>query len=164
MRQSPLVGYNNNVKHKGQLFHIQTEDSGFSHPHVITHLFMDGGRILKSIKTSYAEHVGTEKVSDFIRTLMKDQHKGMLLRLRAGEFDSALGDATPAPAPTSVRFSELPPMPPLPKRAAAKTAEAGRYAATEPAVPFAPEVSIPKDRGRSLDEIILGYLSEDLEG
>jgi hypothetical protein len=25
---SPLLGYNNNVRHKGKVFHIQTEDSG----------------------------------------------------------------------------------------------------------------------------------------
>ena len=57
---SPLLGYNNNIRHKNRVFHIQTEDSGVRHPHVITHLFMDGGRILKSVKTSYAEHVGAE--------------------------------------------------------------------------------------------------------
>ena len=49
--QSPLLGYNNNVRHKNRVFHIQTEDSGVNHPHIITHLFMDGGRILKSVKT-----------------------------------------------------------------------------------------------------------------
>jgi len=61
---SPLLGYNNNVRHKNRVFHIQTEDSGIKHPHIITHLFMDGGRILKSLKTSYAEHVGVEGMSD----------------------------------------------------------------------------------------------------
>src|SRR5436853_3548334 len=44
------VGFNNNVKYKGQVFHIQTEDSGLDKPHVITHLFADGGRIIKSHK------------------------------------------------------------------------------------------------------------------
>ena len=51
---SPLLGYNNNVRHKNRVFHIQTENSSVKHPHIITHLFMDGGRILKSVKTSYA--------------------------------------------------------------------------------------------------------------
>jgi hypothetical protein len=46
------------------MFHIQTEDSGIRHPHVITHLFADGGRILKTTKTSYAEHIGQERLSD----------------------------------------------------------------------------------------------------
>jgi hypothetical protein len=85
--QSPLLGFNNNVRHKGRLFHIQTEDSGIRHPHVITHLFMDGGRILKTIKTSYAEHVGNDRLADVVRELMKAQHKTMFIALRDGQFD-----------------------------------------------------------------------------
>jgi len=99
---SPLLGYNNNIRHKNRVFHIQTEDSGVRHPHVITHLFMDGGRILKSVKTSYAEHLGADKMADMVRKMMKDQHKGMLIALRDGQFDTVIegGDA-PKPAPSS---------------------------------------------------------------
>ncbi|MET0592287.1 MAG: hypothetical protein ABW133_06285 [Polyangiaceae bacterium] len=97
MTQSPLLGFNNNVKHRGRLFHIQTEDSGVRHPHVITHLFMDGGRILKTIKTSYAEHVGSDKMQTIVRDLMKEQHKMMFIALRDGQFDHAL-DSVPPPS------------------------------------------------------------------
>jgi hypothetical protein len=95
--QSPLLGFNNNVKHRGRLFHIQTEDSGVRHPHVITHLFMDGGRILKSVKTSYAQHVGSDRLSEVVRGLMKEQHKMMFIALRDGQFDYVLdpGDEPP---------------------------------------------------------------------
>src|SRR6185436_17941 len=96
--QSPLLGYNNNVRHKGRVFHIQTEDSGVNHPHIITHLFMDGGRILKSVKKSYAEHVGIDNMSEIVRGLMKDQHKAMFIALRDGQFDHLVeGAAAPAP-------------------------------------------------------------------
>jgi len=84
---SPLLGYNNNVRHKNRMFHVQTEDSGVKHPHIITHLFMDGGRILKSVKKSYAEHVGTDGMSDVVRNMMKEQHKEMLIALRDGQYD-----------------------------------------------------------------------------
>jgi hypothetical protein len=97
MTQSPLLGFNNNVKHRGKLFHIQTEDSGIRHPHVITHLFMDGGRILKTIKTSYAEHLGSDKLQQVVRELMKEQHKMMFIALRDGQFDHAL-DSVPPPS------------------------------------------------------------------
>src|SRR6185503_18693456 len=97
MTQSPLLGFNNNVKHRGRLFHIQTEDSGVRHPHVITHLFMDGGRILKTVKTSYAEHVGSEKLAQVVRDLMKEQHKMMFIALRDGQFDHVL-DSVPPPS------------------------------------------------------------------
>jgi len=98
---SPLLGYNNNIRHKNRVFHVQTEDSGVRHPHIITHLFMDGGRILKSVKTSYAEHLGAERMADLVRKMMKDQHKGMLIALRDGQFDTVIdgGDASMKPAP-----------------------------------------------------------------
>lgn len=87
---SPLLGFNSNVKHRGRAFHIQTEDSGVKHPHVITHLFADGGRILKSLKTSYAEKLDSESLAEHVRELMKRQHKAMFLALRDGQFDGAI--------------------------------------------------------------------------
>jgi hypothetical protein len=110
--QSPLLGYNNNVRHKGKVFHIQTEDSGVQHPHVITHLFMDGGRILKSIKKSYAEHVGSDSMSDTVRALMKEQHKGMLISLRDGAFDHLLDPKAAAKAPAPLPSQTIPAAPP----------------------------------------------------
>jgi hypothetical protein len=105
--QSPLLGYNNNVRHKGRVFHIQTEDSGVGKPHVITHLFMDGGRILKSVKKSYAEHVAQDDLNEFVRELMKAQHKAMFVALRDGEFD-AMFDAGKKPASTPKLSSDAP--------------------------------------------------------
>jgi hypothetical protein len=92
---SPLLGYNNNIRHKDRVFHVQTEDSGVRHPHIITHLFMDGGRILKSVKTSYVDQLGAEKMADVVQRMMKDQHKAMLVALRAGEYDHIV-EASPA--------------------------------------------------------------------
>ncbi|CAN5681027.1 hypothetical protein BH09MYX1_BH09MYX1_19650 [soil metagenome] len=100
---SPLLGYNNNVRHKNRVFHIQTEDSGVKHPHIITHLFMDGGRILKSVKTSYKDHLEAEKLQDFVKQLMKDQHKAMFKALRDGQFDKLLEDAGSQPNLAAVK-------------------------------------------------------------
>ncbi len=83
----PLLGYNNNVPYKGAVYHVQTEDSGSRRPHVITHLFADGGRIVKTKKTSYAKFVGAESHAERVRTLMRNQHKEMVLKLRGGKFD-----------------------------------------------------------------------------
>src|SRR5512132_3198122 len=90
---SPLLGFNNNVRHKGRVFHIQTEDSGVRHPHVITHLFADGGRILKSTKTSYTEHLGQTSMAETVRAMMQEQHKAMFIALRDGQFDHLFEDA-----------------------------------------------------------------------
>ncbi len=115
---SPLLGYNNNVRHHDRVFHIQTEDSGLKRPHVMTHLFMDGGRILKSVKTSYADRVEDERVVDYVRQLMKEQHKAMFVALRDGHFDALVdgalagGSARPSsPEPPPVGGVALPPPP-----------------------------------------------------
>lgn len=89
---SPLLGFNNNVRHKGRVFHIQTEDSGVRHPHIITHLFADGGRILKTTKTSYAEFLDSANMGEVVRQMMQDQHKAMFMALRDGQFDHLLED------------------------------------------------------------------------
>jgi hypothetical protein len=92
---------------------VQTEDSGIGHPHVITHLFMDGGRILKSSKTSYAEHVGADGMRETVKGMMKEQHKAMLIALRDGQFDALLDGGKPAtaPSPSQPSFDAPPPEP-----------------------------------------------------
>jgi hypothetical protein len=84
------VGFNNNVKYRNQTFHIQTEDSGLDKPHVITHLFADGGRIIKSHKRIYADQVRRPDVAAYVRQLMKGQQLEMALALREGRFDSVI--------------------------------------------------------------------------
>lgn len=235
MRQgpSPLVGYNTNVRHKGKLYHIQTEDSGVNHPHVITHLFADGGRIIASRKTGYAEHLGAKDLQGVVKKLMQEQHKSMFIELRDCVYDDDPAPLAPAPAEeapstgvnhapssaqrapapamdraasTSVASGPVPPAsakraPPPPPPAASRpiskpldidalerAAEAriaespvtrsrneprrgvGRYQQTLPAQPK--HVSRPPPaasifggealRGKSLDEVILSYLSDDV--
>ncbi|MBX3189049.1 MAG: FHA domain-containing protein [Labilithrix sp.] len=84
------VGFNNNVKYGGNVFHIQTEDSGLDRPHIITHLFADGGRIIKSHKRSYANDVKRDDIAMFVRALMKGQHMEMAIMLREGRFDDVI--------------------------------------------------------------------------
>src|ERR1051326_2938636 len=40
--RSPLLGYNHNVKYRGRIFHVQTEDSGPANPRLFTHLYYEG--------------------------------------------------------------------------------------------------------------------------
>jgi len=123
----PLLGFNNNVRHKGRIFHIQTEDSGVKHPRIVTHLFADGGRIIKTTRTDYAEHLGRDDMAEVVRAMMKEQHKAMFISLRAGELDTLLhtGAAGPAvahDASTSAKAADAraaTPEPPLADGAAA---------------------------------------------
>jgi FHA domain-containing protein len=85
------IGFNNNIRAKDQVFHIQTEDSGLNNPHVITHLFADGGRVIKSHKRIYASSIDTEPdIGAYVRQLMKAQHLEMVFALRDGRFDDIL--------------------------------------------------------------------------
>jgi hypothetical protein len=96
----PLLGFNNNVRHHGRIFHIQTEDSGIKHARIVTHLFADGGRIVNSTRTDYAEHLGQPDMHEVLRRIMREQHKAMFIRLRAGELDSLIESACgPPPTP-----------------------------------------------------------------
>jgi FHA domain len=84
------MGFNNNIKFKERVFHVQTEDSGLDQPHVITQLFADGGRVIKGHKRDYHDHVSRPDVAEYVRTLMKAQHLEMVLLLREGRFDPVI--------------------------------------------------------------------------
>jgi hypothetical protein len=145
---SPLLGYNNNVRHKGKVFHIQTEDSGVKYGHIITHLFMDGGRILKSVKTSYSEYVGTDRMSEVVREMMKQQHKAMFIALRDGKFDAIIDGTIDPSQSTQMLAPSLVPGP-------TATATAPRPAtASTSAMSFVPQpVAGPGKDGRTASAI-----------
>jgi len=140
-----VVGFNHNVMYKGEVFHIQTEDSGLANPHIITLLYR-GGTILASKKTSYADIIKIESLDQVVEELMKEQHKEMLRGLKAGQFDErAFG---PRPATSQAPAGEQN------KPAATPTA------AAPPEPPPLPRPASRDDArsGQSLDEVILDYL------
>ena len=158
-----LTGFNTNVRHRGVLFHVQSEDSGRAHPHVITHLY-HGGTILFSEKSSYADVVDAADLPARVRELMEAQHRAVLSRLRTGDFDDNIrerlgavleeGDTRSSTRPTATAPLEEQTVPPAPRAAAPQRppdpeAEAAR--------PFGESVVSAKP----LDEVILDYLVEN---
>ena len=154
-----LPGFNTNVRHRGVLFHVQSEDSGRAHPHVITHLY-HGGTILFSEKSSYAEQVGAADLPARVRELMESQHRAVLARLRSGDFDESirerlgpLMDESVAARPTDTApLDERGEPPPAPA-----AQPAGEELPQEPARSFGESVVSAKP----LDEVILDYLVEN---
>ena len=102
----PVLGFNNNVRHRGRVFHIQTEDSGAKSPRIVTHLFADGGRIIKTARIDYSEHVGGVDLAQTVRQLMKAQHKAMFSVLKSGELDALLESAC-GPLPLAAPAAEV---------------------------------------------------------
>jgi hypothetical protein len=84
-KRSPILGYNHNVRYRGLVFHVQTEDSGVASPHLFTHLFHHGV-IVSTRKLDY--DAGSAEES--IRSLMQAQHKAVLKDLRRGAFDDKI--------------------------------------------------------------------------
>ena len=172
--EKAVTGFNHNIKHKGKVYHVQTEDSGVNNPHIITHLFV-GGNILASKKTSYADIRNAENLAEVVRELMEEQHKEMLRNLINGVYDSfdtasrhyqpgqlataedaskvklQPGQSMSRPAPTP------PPSAPLPPEVLA--------ARSLPSQPRINEVGVETLFGedliseKSLDEVILSYLA-----
>jgi len=173
-----VTGFNHNIKHKGKVYHVQTEDSGVNNPHIITHLFV-GGNILASKKTSYADIVTAENLPEVVRELMEEQHKEMLRNLINGVYDTyenAGGAAAKHYQPGQLGTAEdaaaakLQPGVSAKKPAPARPASLPPEVAAARAMPVAPkinEVGVETLFGedliseKSLDEVILSYLAGD---
>ncbi len=169
-----VVGFNHNIKHKGKMYHIQTEDSGLENPHIITHLFV-GGNILASKKTSYADIVGAENLAQVVRELMEEQHKEMLRNLINGVYDDidvAYAQQAQAYQPGQIhadgRRVELKAGVAMPSRAGPRELPPEVLAAQQEPAPVlrndGAETLFGEDliSEKSLDEVILSYLAEDL--
>ena len=118
----PLVGFNNNVRYRGMRFHIQTEDSGVTKPHIITHLFADGGHVIKSVRTDYSEHVDRPDRPAVIQRLMREQHRAMALDLRDGRLDETINRLIQSSTPPAA-VDSIPPEAEQPSVANAPDAE-----------------------------------------
>jgi hypothetical protein len=86
-----ITGFNTDVKYRGVVYHVQTEDKGDANPLIET-LIYKGGEILASRRLPYADLIQSRD-EPAITKLMEDQHKGMILEIKRGKFD-ATGEKT----------------------------------------------------------------------
>jgi len=127
-----LTGFNTDFKYKGTVYHVQTEDNGTANPVIVTLLYQ-GGAILASKKTSYADILKFEQLEKVVRELMENQHKQIIRDLISGKFEG-IGGPKAEEEPVEAELAE--------------SDEA-----------FGSDVISNK----SLDEVILDYLSTDEE-
>ena len=81
-----ITGFNTDVKHRGLVYHVQTEDKGKDNPLIET-LIYKGGEILASRRLPYAELVRDRDPEKAIAALMEDQ--AMILEVKKGKFAPA---------------------------------------------------------------------------
>ena len=129
-----ITGYNTDVRHRGLVFHVQTEDKGLSNPCVESLVYV-GGQILTRKKMDYARLVRDGKGKDAIAALMEKQHRQTITEIRSGQLDA---DVTARLGP-----------PPEPEPASAAS--------------DGPSDTPDDEESRSLDQVILDYLSTEAE-
>jgi hypothetical protein len=98
-----LPGFNTDFKHRGLVYHAQTEDNGVGNPVIITLLYLKGA-ILASKKTSYADLMGKGNFRQALMEMMKAQHRDIMREVLAGKYESA-----PASEPAPAAAEEPPP-------------------------------------------------------
>ncbi len=92
-----IFGYNHQIPHQGQIYHIQTEDSGRSRGHIFTHIF-HAGTIVASKKVYYSTTSHRTEIVD----LLKKSHKSMIRKLVRGQLDETLPRDLGAPPPRAL--------------------------------------------------------------
>jgi hypothetical protein len=128
-----ITGYNTDVRHRGEVFHVQTEDKGLANPSLESLVYV-GGRILLRRRSDYARLLADGGGKEAIAALMEQQHRKMIAEIRAGRLDSEVGLA-PSPAAEAAKPTGVPGEGPSPA----------------------------SDQAPSLDQVILDYLSSEAE-
>ncbi len=158
-----ITGANTNVRHRGVVYHVQTEDSGRANPRIISHLY-HGGTILASEKTDYADKIDEDDLEVVVRGLIETQHQQMLERLKKGEFDAAiaerLGDVTDDGLEETESEAPAAEPQPAPARRERPSERVAARAAPRAERAFGDGIVSQKP----LDEVILEYLAEKARG
>jgi hypothetical protein len=90
-----IGGFNHNFIYHGEIYHVQTEDSGAKVARIVTLLFRDG-TILASERHSYSDLVDQVNLPRLVEERMKKQHKMMIQRLKDGEYDDVISRLFPS--------------------------------------------------------------------
>ena len=173
-----ITGANTNVRYRGVLFHVQTEDSGRANPHIISHVY-HGGTILGTHKTDYSERIDAEDLTSVVRGLIEQQHAAMLHKLKSGGFDAVIAQRlgkSALDADTAAGHAATESRPDTQPDAHSRPSGPDTAARPAPAPAAAPRpiaaATLPKvrrgERGfgeglgsqKPLDEVILDYLAE----
>jgi hypothetical protein len=144
-----LIGFNTNIRYKGKIYHVQTEDSGPGKHTLLTLLYHEGA-ILGSRKTSYADLVERPDFEDQVREMMKAQHKEMMKGLIAGKLIEEQSKGEKEPLPPHDKESDIQVLD-----------ESERVKREE--VKQSEKETVPERDTRSLDDILLEHISRKVK-
>jgi hypothetical protein len=84
-----MAGFNTEVRHRGAVFHVQTQDVGPSGRSVES-LIYKSGRVVSSRKSDYTPFLGSPELHTKVDRIMADQHSAIIKDIRDGKFDHYL--------------------------------------------------------------------------
>ena len=84
-----MPGFNSEIKYKGALFHVQTQDSGQG-ARCIESLIYKSGKLISSRKTDYTSFLALPRLQEKIQQILEDQHSAILKEIADGKFEHYL--------------------------------------------------------------------------
>ena len=84
-----MKGLSSEVRYKGAVFYVQTQDSGSGSGYVES-LIYKAGQLLTSRKSFYFSYLNSPGLQERVTSLMKEQHRAILNDIQTGRFDHFL--------------------------------------------------------------------------
>lgn len=82
-----ITGYNTDVRHRGVVFHVQSEDKGLEKA-CIESLVYVGGQIVERRRSGYQALLEGGGGKEAVLELLERQHREMIAQIRTGQMDS----------------------------------------------------------------------------
>ncbi len=144
-----ITGYNTDVRHRGMVFHVQTEDKGVNNPSIETLVYV-GGQILHRRRSEYAKLLKEGGGKEEILELLEAQHHTLIDEIKTGKLDAETESRIgPLSGPIVSPEAESKPVAP----------DSGAQAGTE----LAASAEARESSLESLDQVILDYLTMEAE-
>ena len=84
-----ITGFNTDVRHEGNVYHVQTEDGGKDNP-ILESLIYIGGTIVAKKLTPYPEQIDDDARHATLAALLKRQHQVIIAAIKAGRIEDLI--------------------------------------------------------------------------
>src|SRR5437867_3865254 len=86
---SMITGFNTDVDHEGNVYHVQTEDRGFENA-IFESLVYMGGTVVAKKLTPYSDQLSKGATEEMIASLLKRQHQVIIAAIKAGRLQDLI--------------------------------------------------------------------------
>lgn len=148
-----ITGHNTDVRHNDVVFHVQSEDKGTANPFIETLVYV-GGRVLAAKRASYAKLLEEGAGEKAIVALMESQHRRTIAAIRGGKLDEKLADMGKGPGDLRAAVTST---------VVGTSGFGGSTGSSQVSVPADMVTEPSSDGDRTLDQVILDYLTSEAD-